>query len=432
MPTPTQRAAVLSRPTVPTLPARAVPAQAAPLPAVPVPVEAGTAPRGAVPPDPPARRRTRSGQAAARTAAAVGLVYAGSLALHLWLLALMAPPGGEGVRARLLAWDARHFADIAAHGYPDGLNHSPDGEPAGNDLAFFPLYPLLTRAVAALTGVDTGTAALGTSHLAVLAMLGAVHSLLARLHGARTALVGIVLLAGAQPMALTFFMGYSEALFAALAAGALLATHRRAWLTAGSLALLCGLTRPVAAAVALAVAVAAAQHMLRARRPATRPVAAVVLACAGTPAYLAWVGDRVGRMDAWFLIQEAGWGTRWDNGAAFLRFLGEVLPREDGWVPVSTALLVLVLLGFTAAAWRRDSWPPLLVYGTAVVVMALGQSNYFHCKLRLLVPALVFLLPPARALAGARPRTAVAVLAGAVLFGCWYGAHMLTVWPYAI
>ncbi|WP_408057068.1 hypothetical protein [Streptomyces changanensis] len=418
VPTPTQRSAVLSRPALPTVPA-----------------QAGTRPPAAVPPVPPcppARRRPPAGRGAVRAAVAVGLVYAGSLALHLWLLALLIPPGGGGVRDRLLAWDARHFADIAAHGYPDGFSHTPEGELTGNDLAFFPLYPLLTRAVASLAGVDTGTAALGTAHLAVLAMLGAVHALLIRLHGERTALAGIVLLAGAQPMALTFFMGYSEALFTALAAGALLAAHRRAWLTAGSLTLLCGLTRPVAAAVALAVAVAAAQHMLRARRPAARPVAAVVLACAGAPAYLAWVGDRLGRMDAWFLIQEAGWGTRWDNGAAFLRFLREVLPREDGWVPVSTALLVLALLGLTAAAWRRGAWPPLLVYGTAVVVVTLGQSNYFHCKLRLLVPALVFLLPPARALAAARPRTAVAVLAGAVLFGSWYGAHMLTVWPYAI
>ncbi|MFV2121296.1 hypothetical protein ACE14D_23805, partial [Streptomyces sp. Act-28] len=181
-----------------------------------------------------------------------------------------------------------------------------------------------------------------------------------------------------------------------------------------------------------AVAVAAGPHLLRHRRPVARPVAAVLLACAGTPAYLAWVGVRLGRMDGWFLVQQAGWGTRWDHGAAFLRFLGETLPREDGWVPVSTAVLVLAVLGATVAAWERGAWPPLPVYGTAIVVLAVGQSNYYHCKLRLLVPAVVFLVPLARALAGARPRTAVAVLAGAVPFGCWYGAYMLTAWPYAI
>ncbi|MFI6412791.1 hypothetical protein [Streptomyces sp. NPDC050585] len=369
---------------------------------------------------------------AARSALLVCAVHAGSAALHLLVLALMVPPGGSGVRDRLLAWDARHFVDIAAGGYPSGFTYDEKGELTGNELAFFPLYPLAVRAAAFVTGLETGTAAIVTAHLALLGALFAVHGLLARLHGERAALAGVVLLAGAQPMAVAFLMGYSEALFLALAAGALLALHRRAWLTAGSLALLCGLTRPVALAVALAVAVAAAGHLLRRRRLEVRPLAAVLLACAGTPVYLVWVGARLGRMDAWFLIQRAGWGTGWDHGAAFARFLREALTRQDGWVPVSTAVLVLVVLGGTAAAWRRGAWPPLLVYGTAVVVLAVGQSNYYHCKLRLLLPAVVFLVPAARALANARTRTAVGVLAGAVLFGCWYGAYMLTTWPYAI
>ncbi|MEU3448705.1 hypothetical protein AB0H29_15990 [Streptomyces thermolilacinus] len=394
--------------------------------------------RDADTPVPERGRPTPTGRAAgrrlraARAALVVCAVHAGSAALHLVVLTLMIPPGGAGVRDRLLAWDARHFVDIAADGYPTGFTRTPEGELTGNELAFFPLYPLLTRGLAVLTGLDTGTAAIVVAHLALLAALFAVHALLGRLYGERAALTGIVLLAGAQPMALTFLMGYSEALFLALAAGALLALHRRAWLTAGVLSLLCGLTRPVGLAVALAVAVAAGQHLLRHRRMEVRPVAAVLLACAGTPAYLAWVGARLGRMDAWFLIQRAGWGTGWDHGAAFWRFLGEALGRQDGWVPVSTAVLVLAVLGGTVAAWGRGAWPPLLVYGTAVVVLAVGQSNYYHCKLRLLLPAVVFLVPAARALAGARPRTAVAVSAGAVLFGCWYGAYMLTTWPYAI
>ncbi|MFD0381862.1 hypothetical protein ACFQ2B_03945 [Streptomyces stramineus] len=101
-------------------------------------------------------------------------------------------------------------------------------------------------------------------------------------------------------------------------------------------------------------------------------------------------------------------------------------------MPVSTAVLLLALICATVIAWRRDAWPPLLVYGTGIVVLTLAQSNYSHSKLRLLIPAVVFLVPAARALAGARTRTAVITLAAATLFGCWYGAHMLTVWRYAI
>ncbi|MEU7106066.1 hypothetical protein ABZ951_13560 [Streptomyces sp. NPDC046215] len=360
-------------------------------------------------------------------------VYAVTAALHLAVLSAMAGAGdGPGLRDRLLSWDGILYVDIARDGYPDSFSYTEDGRLTGNNLAFFPLFPMLIRAVHLLTGLSHKTAGIVAAHLALIAALVVVHELIGRLHGRRTATVALVLLAGAQPMALSFFMSYSESLFLALAAGTLLAAHRGAWLTAGALAFLAGLTRPAAAAVALALAVAVGLHLLRERRVAARPVAALALACAGTPLYLWWVGHRLGEPDAWFTLQRAGWGTRWDNGGAFLTFLGDALGHDAGWVPVSTAVLLLALICATVIAWRRDAWPPLLVYGTGIVVLTLAQSNYSHSKLRLLIPAVVFLVPAARALAGARTRTAVITLAAATLFGCWYGAHMLTVWRYAI
>ncbi|MCS0638273.1 hypothetical protein NX801_21985 [Streptomyces sp. LP05-1] len=396
------------------------------------PSGAGTVPEDAAPPVPSGRWERGRWEARTRAVLPAAAVYAVAAVLHLVVLALMNRSAGATVYDRLLAWDAQHFVSIATEGYPDHFTHGPEGELTGNTLAFFPLFPLAVRAVHGLTGLGTETAAIVTAHLAFAAALFAVHNLLARLHGRRTALVAIVLLALAQPMALVYFMAYSESLFLALAAAALLAAHRRAWLTAGAFAALAGLTRPVAAAVALAVAVAAAHQMFRARRPAFRPMAAVPLACAGTPAYLLWVGDRLHRPDAWFLIQAAGWDTHWDSGAGFAEFLGYAFTRAEGWVAVSTAVLVLASLGCTAAAWGTPTWPPLLVYGTAVVLVAVGQSNYYHCKLRMLLPAVVFLIPLARALARARTRTLVTTLACGSLFGCWYGAYMLTTWPYAI
>ncbi|CAM5342813.1 hypothetical protein [Streptomyces abikoensis] len=359
-------------------------------------------------------------------------VYAVTTALHLLILAAMSDPGGPALRERLLAWDGNLYVSIAEHGYPHGYTYGEDGALTGNTLAFFPLFPLLIRAVHASTGLGWGTAGIVAAHLGLLAALITVHRLVTALHGTRTALFAIVLLAGAQPMALSFLMSYSESLFLALAAGTLLAAHRKAWLTAGALALLAGLTRPAAAAVAAALAVAAGLHLLRRRRITPRPVAAVALGCLGTPLYLWWVGQRVGDAGAWFRIQEAGWGTHWDNGAAFLDFLGETLRRGEGWVPVSTAVLLLALVCATFLTWHRGTWPPLAVYGTGIVVLTLAQSNYSHSKLRLLIPAVLFLLPAARALAAARTRTAVTVLCAATLFGCWYGAFMLTVWKYAI
>ncbi|MEV8477213.1 hypothetical protein [Streptomyces sp. NPDC051173] len=359
-------------------------------------------------------------------------VYAVTTALHLVLLSAMAGPDGPGLRDRLLSWDGALYVDIAANGYPDGYTYAADGSLTGNNLAFFPLYPLLIRVVHTFTGLGHEMAGIVTAHLALIAALIVAQCLLTRLYGRRTAVIGIVLLAGAQPMAVAFLMSYSESLFLALAAGTLLAAHRRAWLTAGTLALLTGLTRPAAAAVVAALAVAVALELLRERRWRARPLAALALACAGTPLYLWWVGARVGDPDAWFTIQEAGWGTHWDNGAAFLDFLQDSLAHSEGWVPVSTAVLLLALVCATVAAWRRDAWPPLLVHGTGILVLTLCQSNYSHSKLRLLVPGLLFLVPAARALARARQRTAVIALTAATFFGCWYGAYMLTVWHFAI
>ncbi|MBL1080961.1 hypothetical protein JK359_03060 [Streptomyces actinomycinicus] len=359
-------------------------------------------------------------------------VYGAATLLHLVVLSVMIPPGGPGLRDRLLAWDGRLYTEIAAHGYPDGFSYDPTGRVAGNNLAFFPLYPLLVRAVHAVTRLDYDIAAIVVANLALVAALIVVDLLLTGLYGRRTALIAVVLLAAAQPMALVFVMGYSESLFLALSAGTLLAARRRAWLTAGVSALLAGLTRPAGVAAVAALAAAVALWLARTRRADRRPLAAVLVGCAGTPLYLWWVGRRAGRPDAWFTIQKAGWDTRWDSGGSFVHFLGETLAHGEGWVPVSTAVLLLALIDATAVTWRRRTWPPLVVYGTGILVLTLGQSSFYHSKLRLVVPAVLFLVPLARALARARNGTAAMVLGGGALFGCWYGAYMLTVWPYAI
>ncbi|MGW2207387.1 hypothetical protein [Streptomyces sp. NPDC001774] len=359
-------------------------------------------------------------------------IYVSSAAAHLLMLALMTRSGGPSLLDRLLAWDGRLYADIAAHGYPDSFTYGADGKLTGNNLAFFPLFPFLSRVLHGLTGLDAGSAAVAIAHVAVIAALIAVQQLMTRLYGRRTAIIAMILLTAAQPMAMAFFMAYSESLFLALCAGALLAAHRKAWLAAGVLAFLAGLTRPAAVSIAAAITAAAALHLYRERRLSWRPLAAAVLACTATPAYLGWAGHRLHRPDAWFLIQKAGWGTQWDNGRAYLDFLRSTMTNGDGWVPVSTAVFTLGLLCTTALACRRGTWPPLLIFGCTLVALTLGQSNFFHSKLRLLLPALIFLIPVARSLGRATNRTAALALTAAAAFGCWYGAYMLTTWHYAI
>jgi hypothetical protein len=358
-------------------------------------------------------------------------IYAATRAVQLVLIAWMLPPGGGTIRSRLLVWDAGWFVQLARDGYPHGYTRDATGHLIGNGLAFFPGYPLTVRFVHDLTRLDLSTAALALSWVAGAVATVLVCALGRRLYDMRVATAWAVLFC-AQPMSVVVSMAYSEALFVALVAAALLATHKRAWLAAGSLGLAAALTRPTGAALAIALAVAAAADVINRRPDRWRAVGAAVAALAGVPAYLWWVGQRVGTWHAWFDIQTAGWGSTFDFGLGTLRFIHDALRAGEGWIQVSVALMLIFAVVSAVLAITRRVWPPLLGYGLTALVLVICQDGYYHSKPRLLVPVLVILVPAALALARTRTRTAVLVLTGYALFGLWYGAYLVTVWSFAV
>lgn len=351
--------------------------------------------------------------------------------VQLLLLVVLdhATPEPAGLRGNLLIWDGGWFQRVA-EGYPSGYTVGSDGTLQGNELAFFPLYPMLIRLLSAL-GLESGTAAITVSWLASIGAAVALHLLGTSLYGRRAgwALVGIC--CGA-PMSVVLSMAYSESLFLALVAGMFVAAHRRLWWAAGLLGLGAALTRPTGAAAAVALAVAAVIAVRRDPGRKWPPLAAAAVALAGVPAYLGWVGWRVGEPDAWFKIQTAGWGTSFDFGASTLTFLGDTLTVAEGWVPMSVALILLAALAAAGVALAGRPWLPLAVYGLVAMVLVYGQAGYYHSKPRLLLPVLLTLLPSVAAAARARPRVAVLAIAAWSAFGLWYGAYLVAVWPYTI
>ncbi|MBB6034699.1 ArnT family glycosyltransferase [Phytomonospora endophytica] len=360
--------------------------------------------------------------------------------VQLLVLAWTGNDPGNTVWNRLLSWDSGWFVRVASEGYPQGYTYDDSGVLLGNGLAFLPGYPLLIRAFLWL-GFSDQVAPLLASTLAALVAVVLIYLLGKDLHGRRFALA-LVFCLGALPMSVVLSMGYSESLFLAFAAGSLLAMRRQAWLTAGLCAAGACLTRVVGVAACIALVVALVLFLRAEWRRADGPrldvkvwlrIGGGLLAAAvALPLYWWWVDARVGDDGAWFAIQDAGWSSRWDFGQGTFAFLEETLRAGDGWVPVSTAVLILVSLALLVAAAFDRPWPPLLAYGVVIVAMALGTDGYYHSKLRLLVPALVLLVPVAKALSRARPRIAVPLAATGLLFGTWYGAHMITVWHYAI
>ncbi len=355
-------------------------------------------------------------------------LYLATRFVQMLFIAWLTPADGPSIKDRLLVWDGTWFVRVAVHGYPHGYTYDSSGEMVGNGLAFFPGYPLLIRGLHVL-GLDAGWAAIGISWVAAAAAT-ALLFLLGQDLGGRRVGYALAVLFCAQPMSVVLSMWYSEATFCALAIGTLLAAYRQRWLIAGLLGLGASLTRPMGLAVAVALVVAAGIALRE--RSSWRPVLGCLLALAGVPGYLLWVGLRVGHPDAWFTIQTAGWGTTTDWGRSTVDFVLTTLHTATGWIQMTVALMLVAALVAVFFAVRRTTWLPLSVYGLIAFALVIGQAGYYHSKPRLLVPVLLTLVPAAYLVARSRTGAAALALTGYAAFGLWYGAYMITIWPYTI
>jgi hypothetical protein len=287
----------------------------------------------------------------------------------------------------------------------------------------------------AALGANAETAALVVSWTASIGAAVALFLLGTSLYSKRAGWA-LVAICCSAPVSVVLSMAYSESLFLALVAGMLVAAHRKVWWVAGLLGLCAALTRPTGAAAAVALAVAAALAVRDARSTGAggtwKPIVAASVALAGVPAYLGWVGLRVGDPEAWFRIQAAGWGTSFDYGKSTVKFLNTTLSSGEGWVPISVALILLVALVAAGVALAGRPWLPVTVYGLIAMILVYGQAGFYHSKPRLLLPVLLTLLPAVLAAARARPRVAVLSIIAWAAFGLWYGAYLVAVWPYTL
>ncbi|KOV98095.1 membrane protein [Streptomyces sp. NRRL B-1140] len=364
--------------------------------------------------------------------------YAAVRALGLVALFLWSGARDKSAYTLLTArWDALWYVRVAELGYGYEVRLA-NGDVHSN-LAFFPLLPWLERLVAALSPLSYADGGFLVSLLASLAAAWGIFAVADHVYGRRVGVCAVLLWA-VLPVGIVQWMAYSESLFTALAAWALYAVLTGRWVTAGTLALLAGLTRPVGLAVVAAVWVTAAAAFVREGRTAgpdatgspagrstrTGRVLAMLLAPLGTAGYVLWVGHRTGRGPLGYLDVQAGWRNGFDGGYAFARFVAEKFTS----FPAALAGVGLIL-GVASVVWlyatgvRQRQPLPLLVYTGAVTALALCASSYFGSKPRLLLPAFPLLLPLALALARARIRWSATVLGCVAVAGAVYGAFWL-------
>jgi hypothetical protein len=424
----------------------------------------------------PTRRR-----AAARRAAPALLGYAAVRALGLVTLAVWSATRDKSPHQLLTArWDSLWYTRVAELGYGYEVR-LPNGDVHSN-LAFFPLLPWLERAVSAVTPLSYADAGLLVSTLASLAAAWGIFAVADHAYGHRAGVCAVLLWA-VLPVGIVQSMAYSESLFTALAAWSLYAVLTGRWVTAGLLASLAGLTRPVGAAVVAAVWVAAMASFTRdgSRRDASTPGSSaqdssaqdpsaqdpsaqdpslrgsalrdssirgsfipkrsvpapdgahvwrrslgMLLAPLGAAGYVLWVGRHTGKGPLGYLDVQAGWGNGFDGGYAFARFVA------DKFTSFPSALAGLgLIVGVALVIWlyvvcvRQGQPLPLLVYAGIVTALALCASSYFGSKPRLLLPAFPLLLPLALALARLRTTRSAWVLAGVAAASAAYGAFWL-------
>ncbi|MET7488889.1 glycosyltransferase family 39 protein [Streptomyces sp. NPDC005538] len=391
-------------------------------------------------------------EAPLRRAAPALLGYAAVRALGLVVLAVWSAARGKSAHTLLTArWDALWYTRVADLGYGYEVR-LPNGDVHSN-LAFFPLLPWLERVVHAVSPLSYADGGLVVSLLASLAAAWGIFAVAEQVYGRRAGVCAVLLWA-VLPVGIVQSMAYSESLFTALAAWSLYAVLTGRWVTAGVLALLAGLTRPVGLAVVAAVWVAAIASLVREhassgqggtssvrdgtsfvrdRSTAPAPGARIwpralgmALAPLGAAGYVLWVGHRTGKGPLGYLDVQAGWRNGFDGGVAFARFVGEKFASFPSALAGVGLIVGVGLVVWLYVVGARQGQPlPLLVYTGVVTALALCASSYFGSKPRLLMPAFPLLLPLALALARLRISRSAWVVGGVAMASAVYGAFWL-------
>lgn len=196
------------------------------------------------------------------------------------------------------AWDSGWYFDIAQRGYYFNANGQ-------SSVAFFPLYPLLIRAVAAPFGGSARAiwvAGIVVSITAFVAALLVLHKFSERVLGDREAARRTVLYVAVFPFSFFFTRVYTEALFFFLTVLAIASAYDQRWWRAGLAGGLAALTRSNGILVLLPLLCLALRD-----RPSIRTLAArapaLMLVPLGLGVYCGYVYTLTGHPFAWLDAQ---------------------------------------------------------------------------------------------------------------------------------
>jgi Gpi18-like mannosyltransferase len=266
----------------------------------------------------------------------------------------------------LTSWDGAWYYRIIRTGYPTSIPADVTYEMPEARAAFFPVYPMLVRAVdAVMPGGDVAAGVFLNFILGGVAVV--VVGMIARdLFGDRVGYRAMLLMAffpGSVALSLT----YSEATLIVLAAACLLMLHRERWLAAGVFAAIGTGTRPNG--LALVAACAVASFLAIKHQRAWRSLVAPALAPVGFVAFQLYLRNRTGEW-AWFRVQTEAWDEGTSFGFTAVKNTIEAVIRPlASPTDIITAVSVLVMVALLVMMYKRRLPWPMVAY--VLVVFAL-------------------------------------------------------------
>ena len=326
--------------------------------------------------------------------------------------------GGRAATRILTSWDGHWYVRIAAMGYPD---HIPThhGKAVFSEIPFFPLYPVMVRALDTVTPFDVRTTAIVLAVVLGAVAAAALWLVTRRLFDEATATRAVALLCFA-PGAWVFTFAYSEGLMLLLSVATLWLLHERRWLAAGIVGALGTASRPNAVVLAACAVWAAAVAIRRDRD--WRSLVAVALTPIGTLGFLGYLWIHTGEGDAWFRVQREAWGEHVDWGKSTLHimrvFVSYPLQSPDDLVIGLSTVLAVVMCCLLV----RARLPGVFVVYTAGILGLAATSAVLLPRPRFVLVAFPLVIATARFVRGRRLALLLAVTGGLmVILVVWYG-----------
>ncbi len=265
-------------------------------------------------------------------------------------------------------WDSGWYQSIAK----DGYFYSPTGQ---SSVAFFPLYPLLVRAVAGVVP-SIPVAGILVSLLAGFAAVWLFFQWAKTVGGERGAEQASWTLL-LWPFAFFLFgVFYSDALFLSLAIAAFWSVEKERPWRAALFGALATATRPIAPALVLGLAARQLERRLRSGQRLRAVDFVPVLAAAGAGAYVVYLWLRFGDPLA-FMATQAGWGQMTGPESWLkLPFLRSVTHPKHLYLPLFHFGLGVTLAAMAIPLRRALGWGYAL-YVAAVMGMPFISSKDF-------------------------------------------------------